>query len=41
MRVNIHKSNLFLVIEKVEDEVLNGLVEVLIELEQQPIAFLH
>ena len=41
MRVNIHKRNLFLVIEKVEDEVLNGLVEVLIELEQQPIAFLH
>ena len=41
MRVNIHKSNLFLVIDKVEDEVLNGLVEVLIELEQQPIAFLH
>jgi hypothetical protein len=42
IRVNIHKSNLILVIEKVEDEVLNGLVEILIELEQwQPIALLH
>ena len=40
MSVNVHKSNLFLVIEGVEDEVLKVLVEILIEL-KQPIAFLH
>ena len=34
MRVNIHKSNLFLVIDIVEDEVLNGLVEILVELKR-------
>ena len=34
MRLNFHKGNLFLVIEKVEDEVLNVLVEMLVELKQ-------
>ena len=42
MIVNIHKNSLFLVVEKVEDDVLNGLVRILQELKQwQPIAFLH
>ena len=40
MSINVHKSNLFLLIEGVEDEVLKVFVEILIEL-KQPIAFLH